>query len=244
LLEPAVGLAVAEDRPDWTITPARTFLCDTERRIAATPDFWIEGDPRGIGVLQTKTAAPSVFARDWHAGAEVPFWIVLQLTTEMMLADATFGAVAVLCVDPFDLICSITEVTRHSGAEQRIYSAVRKFWDDVQAGREPEPDYGKDAALLNILAPRETSPEKTIDLSGNNQLPEMLAERQLLHARMKQDQTRCEEIETELKFLMRDAAVVTGLPDWKITWKTGRRKGYVVEEKELRTLRIYDRRQE
>jgi predicted phage-related endonuclease len=73
-------------------------------------------------------------------------------------------------------------------------------------------------------------------------LPEMLAERALLHARIDMDEARCKEIETEIKFLMRDAAVVTGLPDWKITWKTGIRKGYTVETKELRTLRIYDRR--
>jgi hypothetical protein len=43
---------------------------------------------------------------------------------------------------------------------------------------------------------------------------------------------------------MRDAAVVTGLPDWKITWKTGTRQGYTVETKELRILRIYDQRKE
>ena len=244
LLEPAVGLAVAEDRPEWTITPAKTFLSDSANRIAATPDFWIEGDPRGLGILQTKTAAPSVFAREWNAGAEVPFWIVLQATTEMILADAAFGAIAVMCVDPFDLICSIHEIKRHPGAEQRIISAVAQFWDDVKAGREPQPDYGKDAALLSILAPREKSPDLAVDLSGNNEMPEMLAERELLHARMKQDKERCEAIETELKFLMRDAAIVTGLPGWKIIWKSGLRKGYTVEEKVLRTLRIYDRREE
>lgn len=244
LLEPAVGLAVAEDRPTWTIEPAKMFLCDPDRRIAATPDFFIKGDPRGLGVLQTKTAAPSVFARDWVGGSEVPFWIVLQVTTEMMLAQAAFGAVAVMCVDPFDLVCSIHEVVRHPAAEARITNAVRQFWDDVKAGREPAPDYGKDSSLIALLAPRESSPEKTIDLSGNNELPEMLAERELLHARMRSDELRCKEIETKIKFMMRDAAIVTGLRDWKITWKTSTRQGYTVATKELRTLRIYDQRKE
>jgi hypothetical protein len=242
LLEPAVGLAVADERPDWTVRPAKEFFCDNERRIAATPDFFIEGDPRGLGILQAKSAAPSVFQRDWSAGTEVPFWITLQALTEMLLTDAAFGAVAVLCVDPFDLTCSIHELTRHPAAEAKIIAAVKQFWDDVEHGREPQPDYGKDAALISILAPRESSPDKTIDLSGHNELPEMLAERALLHARIRMDEARCKEIETEIKFLMRDAAVVIGLPDWKITWKTGTRQGYAVETKELRTLRIYDRR--
>jgi predicted phage-related endonuclease len=46
LLEPAVGLAVAEERPEWTIRPAKEFFCDNDRRIAATPDFFIEGEER------------------------------------------------------------------------------------------------------------------------------------------------------------------------------------------------------
>jgi predicted phage-related endonuclease len=172
----------------------------------------------------------------------VPFWIVLQALQEMMLTDAAFGAVAVLCVDPFDLVCSIHEVQRHPSSEAKILAAVKQFWNDVAHGREPTPDYGKDAALISILAPRESSPDKTVDLGGNNELPAMLAEREFLHACIRRDEARCKEIETEIKFLMRDAAVVTGLPDWKITWKTGIRQGYTVPTKELRTLRIYDRR--
>jgi predicted phage-related endonuclease len=242
LLEPAVGLAVAEERPEWRIRPAKEFFCDSARRIAATPDFFIEGDPRGLGILQAKSAAPSIFQRDWSAGTEMPFWITLQALTEMMLTDAAFGVVAVLCVDPFDLVCSTQEIKRHFPAEAKIIAAVKQFWDDVEHGREPAPDYGKDAALISILAPRERSSDKTIDLSGHNELPEMLAERTLLHSRIRMDEARCKEIETEIKFMMRDAAVVTGLPDWKITWKTGIRQGYTVETKELRTLRIYDRR--
>jgi predicted phage-related endonuclease len=244
LLEPAVGLAVGEDRPEWQITRANEFYCDPERKISCTPDFFIEGDPRGRGILQAKSAAPSIYQREWAQGTDVPFWIVLQALTEMMLTDAAFGAVAVLCVDPFDLVCSIHEVARHPTAEAKILAAVKQFWTDVAQGREPEPDYGKDASLLAILAPRESSPDKTIDLAGHNELPGMLEERELLHARMRQDKARCEEIETEIKFLMRDHAIVTGLPGWKITWKTGIRKGYTVETKESRTLRIYDRRQE
>jgi predicted phage-related endonuclease len=244
LLEPAVGLAVAEERPEWTIRPAKEFYFDQERRIAATPDFFIEGDPRGLGILQAKSAAPGVYQRDWGNGTEVPFWITLQALTEMMLTDAAFGAIAVLCVDPFDLVCSIHEINRHPAGEAKIIAAVRQFWDDVEHGREPGPDYGKDTAIISILAPRESSPDKTVDLSANNELPELLAERELLCARIHQDETRCKEIETQIKFMMRDAAVVTGLPDWRITWKTEPRTGYTVKPSEPRVLRIYDRRRE
>jgi predicted phage-related endonuclease len=243
ILEPAVGAAVAEARPDWKVEPARAFFCDTEARIGATPDFLISGDPRGRGVLQAKTADPAIWARDWSAGAEIPFWIVLQALTEALLTDAAFAAVAVLRVDPYEMPCSILEVPRHAESEARILAAVRRFWDDVAQGIEPAPDYGKDATLIKLLAPREAVPETTVDLSGNNELPELLAERALLKAHITAAKTRCEEIEAQIKFTMRDAAVATGVDGWRITFKTGMVQGYSVPTREQRVLRIWDKRQ-
>jgi predicted phage-related endonuclease len=244
-LEPAVGLAVADTScPEWQLKPVGEFFCDPEARIGATPDFLIHGDARGLGVLQAKTAAPGVYQREWGGGIEVPFWVTLQALTEMMLTGAAFGAIAVLNVDPYDMDCAVHEVARHPAAEAKILAAVLRFWNDVEAGREPDPDYGRDAALLKILAPRESASDKTIDLSGNNELPELLVERELLRARMKADKERCEMIETQIKFTMRDAAVVTGLNGWRITFKTGTVQGYSVPTREQRVLRIQDRREQ
>ena len=71
-LEPAVGLAVEELRPQWKLVPAKVYLRDPELRLGATPDFFIEGDPRGLGVLQAKTVAPGVYATQYAGGEEVP----------------------------------------------------------------------------------------------------------------------------------------------------------------------------
>jgi predicted phage-related endonuclease len=239
-MEPGVAIAVAEERPEWTIRPAREYLRAPELRLGASPDFYIDGDPRGLGVLQAKSAAPSVYDREWGDGP--PFWITLQTLAECILSDAAFGVAAALRVDAYDMDCAIHEIPRHRGAETRILAAVAQFWDDIEHGREPDPDYGKDAELIKIIAPREAALDKAIDLSGNNELPELLAERALLMARQRQDDARCKEIETEIKFLMRDAAIVSGLPEWRITWKTEPRKGYTVAPSEPRVLRIYDKR--
>jgi predicted phage-related endonuclease len=242
ILEPSVGCAVEDERPLWKLEPAKEFFFDAERRMSATPDFWIDGDPRGRGILQAKTAAPSVYARDWQDGGIVPLWILLQATTEMLLTDAAFGAVAVMCVNNFDLVCSVHEIERHEAAEAKIIAAVERFWRDVEEGNEPPPDYGKDKDLLALLAPRESTPELVVDANGNNELPEILNERATLKARMNADKARCEEIETQIKFLMRDAAVLKGVPGWRITWKTRLVQGYTVETKERRQLQILDYR--
>jgi predicted phage-related endonuclease len=238
LMEPAVALAVADERPEWRIEKCNHYYRDPELRLGATPDFFILGDPRGLGILQVKTAAPHVFDRDWQEGDEAPFWIQLQALTEAMLTEAAFAVIAVLKIHAFDLACSVIEVARHPGDERRITDAVAQFWLDVEQGDEPDPDYGKDAELLKAIAPREVR-GKSVDLSGSNELPALLEQREEICASIKAYEARKDEIETQLKFAMRDAELVTGLPDWSISWKSSHRKEFVVPAKDIRTLRIH-----
>lgn len=240
-LEPAVAVAVHEKSPQWTLTAPAVYLREPDLRLGATPDFFIEGDPRGQGILEAKTVAPSVYHRDWDSGREPPLWVTLQCATQMMLADAAFGAVAVLLVDPHDMECEILEVPRHAIAEDKIRRAVENFWQAVANGIEPAPDFGRDADVIAAMRGRET-PGKPIDFAGHNELPERLAERALLMQRRKRDELRCEEIETEIKYLMGDAERAIGLPDWGITYKTTEYKGYTVPARPRRVLRITDKR--
>jgi predicted phage-related endonuclease len=241
LLESAVALAVEEQRPDWRIEKCTDYFRDPELRLGATPDFFIHDDPRGLGVLQTKTAAPHVYERDWQNGDVTPFWIQLQNLTEVMLTGAAFGVVAVLRVDAFDLACSMNEVPRLAGAEKRIIDGVRGFWADVAAHREPDPDYAKDAELLRLIAPHEEA-GKTIDLSGDNEILAMLDQREEIIAQIiKPAEARVDGIDTAIKFRIRDAERVIGLPEWSISWKTSHRPEYTVQAKDVRTLRIQRR---
>lgn len=236
-LEPSVGKAVSELRPEWTIETPNVYLRDPDARIGATPDFFIHGDPRGLGVLQAKTASPHIVARDWDEGREAPLWIVLQCATEMMLADAAFGAVAVLIVDPYLMDAHVIELPRIAAAETKIRNAVERFWQTVAAGEEPEPDFARDADVIKALRPRETA-GKGIDLSGNNELPILLDQRAQLHAEINEADETCKQIDAKIKYLMGDAEFATGLNGWRITYKTGHRAGYTVAPKRLRTLRI------
>jgi predicted phage-related endonuclease len=242
-LEPAVATAVEEERPQWKLRAPKVYLRDPDLRLGCTPDYLIDGDPRGLGVLQCKTVAPSVYAREWLGGSEIPFWIVLQTLTECMLSDAAFGVVAALLVDPHAMDVAILEVPRHADSELKILVAVRNFWRNVAAGIEPDPDFARDAAVIKALMPRET-PGKQINLAGNNELPAMLAERAELLKTMGAAEDRCEEIEAEVKHLMGDAESANGLADWKITYRVQKRAGYTVPPKEPRVLLIKDKRPE
>jgi predicted phage-related endonuclease len=238
LLEPVVAQDVAEQHPEWHITKNSHYYRNPKLRLGATPDFLIEGDSRGLGVLQTKTSGPAEFARDWANGTEIPFWIILQTLTEAMLTGATWAVIAVMPVDAYKLASTILDVPRHPATEQRIRTAVTQFWDDVAHGREPAPDYGKDADLIKLLAPR-AIPDKSIDLSTDNEFPEILAQREQLKEKIKLCQARVEEIDTEIRFRMRDAERIDGINGWSIRWKNEPRAAYTVPANpDNRPLRI------
>jgi predicted phage-related endonuclease len=251
IMEGAVGNAVLEERPQWRLEAnevadavpkhPRLYLRDNELKLGATVDFFIHGDPRGPGILQAKTAAPHIFERDWQGGEVVPFWIQLQALTEAMLWGASFAAVAALQIHAFDLACALHEIPRHAAAEKRIRDAVTQFWLDVEDGNEPDADYGRDAELLRAIAPREVA-GKTVDLSGNNELPALLEQRAAIMEGIKGYEARKSEIETQVKFAMKDAESVVGLPDWKITWKSQHQSEYTVEAKDFRALRIFHKK--
>jgi len=240
-LEPAVATAVEEERPDWKLRAPRLYLRDPDLRLGCTPDYFIEGDPRGLGVLQCKTVAPSVYARDWLGGSEIPLWVTLQALTEMMLADAAFGVVAALLVDAHAMDVAILEVPRHADSELKILVAVKNFWDAVGSGIEPDPNFSRDAEVIKALVPRDTS-GKQIDFSGHNELPAMLEERAALMQHIKEGEARCGEIETQVKFLMGDAEIGNGLDGWRITYKVQDTKEYLVKARSSRVLRIKDKR--
>jgi len=247
-LERAVAEEVAEKRPDWKIIPAGEYLRDPDLRLGATPDFYVEGDPRGLGVLQTKVSTMRAFKAGWQKGGDrqvdeivPPFWIGLQTLTEMMLAGATWGAAAVYIDDPWNDDCHICPIARHDGAEARIREAVAKFWLDVEFGNEPAIDYARDGDLIAALYP-EAVPLKSIDLTGDNMLPVILAERAELKAQIGAAQDRVIEIDNEVKAKMGDAeiAIVNG---FAITFKTQSRKGYEVKPTTFRRLNITETRE-
>jgi len=242
-LEPAVAKAVEEKMPHWRLEPSKEYLRDPDLRIGATPDFTIHGDPRGKGILQAKSVAPSVYAREWNDGNEVPLWIILQAVQEGMLAEADFVVVAALLVDAHNMDVAIHDLgARNLAAEAKIKSAVATFWQNVQLGIEPDPDFIKDADTVKAMWRAEKDKDAEVDLSGNNRIPALLDQRTILKERIKEAETNIDAIDTEIKFEMKDAAVATGLDGWRVTYKTTHVKEYTVKARDQRVLRVTDQR--
>jgi predicted phage-related endonuclease len=124
-------------------------------------------------------------------------------------------------------------VPRHAEAEQRIVNAVKKFWADIEAGIPPQPDFTRDGAL--IMAMHNVAKGKMIDLTADNRLPELLAERE----RLKAKEAEGKEAEEVRKAL--DAEIVSKMGDaelaltngWRIKAKEIHRKEHIVVRSQL-----------
>ncbi len=234
-LEEHVARVVAKMHPEWTVVHNDFYLHDPERRLGATPDYFIRKEGDEYGVLQIKTVSESAYRKHW-ADATPPTWIGLQAATEMMLANASFGVVAVMRVGEwaaFDEV-ELFDVPRHRRAEQRILDTVKAFWASVAADIEPSIDYERDADLIALLYPHET-PGKTVDLSTDNSILDVLADRARLKAEIAVAERALKICDTEIKAKMGDAEIAL-LPDWRITLKTVDRKGFTVDPTSFRQL--------
>lgn len=248
LLEGSVAEAVREERPDWQITKANQYLFRSLRNnvfdgqstpvgIGATPDFIVECPKRGRGVLQAKTALPSVFEADWSPTVP-PLWIILQVQQEMLLEGVSWGAIAVLVVDPWSWPIHIYELKAHAGTHEILLSHVTRFWEHLDKGEEPAPDYARDSETLKSLYPRDNG--EILDLSGDNYMNELIGNYESAKAALKAraaDEKALKTIETEIKAKIGNALGARG-SDWEAHMPTIERKGYVVEGTSYRMLKV------
>jgi predicted phage-related endonuclease len=239
VLEAVVAAEVGKLRPEWKISKATEYFRDPKARLGATPDFWIEGDPRGLGVLQTKTIGSYGFKKYWAGDygedPTAPLAIILQNMVEVMLADAAFGAIGVLVIGDYQFDCHVLEIPRHKDAEHKIRVAVHSFWQALEAGQVPTIDYDRDGDLVRLMYPREVE-GKVIDLRTDNRIVELCEIRERNAAMIAVAEKAKKAAETEMREKLGDAesAMVHG---WKVSLKTTHRPEVVQKAVDFRVLR-------
>jgi len=237
ILEAGAPIALQEDYPSWRIEKANHYWRAPELRIGATPDYLRVFEPVNMESvpdepLDVKTVLPQIFERDWADGP--PLAWQLQVLTQAMLMGASRGWLAVL-IDNYAKDLEIYEVTVHAAAWDKIVERVAKFWRDVEAGTMPEADYTKDGGILGELFPPRTS--LAVDLSGDNELPALLDERERLKAELKQTDARIDAIDAEIVHKL-NSSEEGRLSGWKITNKMQHRKEYTVKATSFPVLRV------
>ncbi|MBY0355691.1 MAG: YqaJ viral recombinase family protein [Rickettsiales bacterium] len=169
-LEDAIATGAGEQEHWTVINPKGFYQHATIDGMGATPDKFIEDAAReGLGIMEVKNVAWPEFKEKWTDG-EPPIHYLLQLQHQLACTGLEWGAIVAL-VGGNDL--KVFRYERHEPTVQRIESAVRKFWQDVQAEREPQID---DAAAYAVVKELHPVHDSEIDLTGDNQLPTLCAD--------------------------------------------------------------------
>lgn len=241
LLEDDALQIIGEERPSWTLTPnpipGGFVFRDMGPRVSATPDcFAVDPNRPGRGVIQVKSLEPSIFRKTWKqddGSIEPPLHVAVQATIEAALTECTWASAAALVVG-FGMDVHLVEVPIIAPLWERVRQEVAKFWEQVETQTPPDPDFSKDGDLIaKIYGHGDGS---TIDLSGENHLPEILAEDEALRDSISVAKSRRDEIKAEVVHKLAGATFAT-VSGWRVSNKTQTRKAHAVKESTFAVLR-------
>lgn len=241
LLEPVAVQLIAEQHPDWRLhhnAADDTYYRDPDIRLGGTPDLLVEAPERGKGIIQIKSVERSIFKSNWvdsEGEIDAPLWIAIQATVEAYLTGASWAAVAALTVG-HGIDLQLIEVPLRDGLIEAIKARVVEFWDQVASNTPPDWDYAQDQALIARHF-GDGDPEHEIDLTGDNRMPILVAERIALQAERKAAEERITEIDAEVQARLGTAQVAHIGQGLRITWEPSHRAGFSVPPKTYRTLR-------
>jgi predicted phage-related endonuclease len=226
-LEPIAIKRLQKLHPDWNVAASTYYYRDPDARLGATPDCTAFDPARDLGVFQIKSVEPSAFRDHWFEDGEMrpPLWIAIQAIIEAHLVGASWAAVAALVIG-YGIDLHVIDVPIHPGIIERVKAETRKFWEMIEAGEEPAPDYGKDAALIEQLY--QPIPDEILDLTGSNELPALLDERESLSEIRTATEKRLKEIKGELIANLKDYSAGRVADGRIITAKRIHKKAYEV----------------
>ena len=247
LLEPVAVELLRELRPDWKVAhnsgAGQVYLRAGDLRIGCTPDIFVRCPQRGRGIVQVKTVEPRVFREKWKGGSaqgeiEPPLWITIQAIVEAKLTGASFACVAPMVIG-HGVDMPLLEIPLHDGLWSKFVEKVDGFWTSVAEKKPPQADYEIDGALIAALYGQDD--KSVIDLSRDNRIMEILAERELLKAREKDGndaEKRRKILDTEIIEKLGHAAAANLGNGVTVSAPTTHRGGYEVKPTSYRTVKV------
>ncbi|MDF1625624.1 MAG: hypothetical protein P1U84_05005 [Parvibaculaceae bacterium] len=223
-LEPAIA-EWAKQKWDWNLQKVHRYLTPAEG-MGVSRDYEVK--EKGFPPVEIKNVDWIIFKDQWTVeDGEIinpPLHITLQLQHQIAATDADHGWV-VVCVGGNNLYrCRIE---RHEPTIDRIKSAVARFWIGVNAGERPHgfEDYDTISDIWSV-----GEKDKFIDLSNDNQLPELCASYIDLSGRSKQLKDQLDTVKAQIADKMGDhtRAAAQG---YKLGWPAVHRTEKLIPEK-------------
>jgi putative phage-type endonuclease len=229
-LEPAIARGIAKQE-GWRIRKVhRAVAHPTIARFGASLDYEILATP--TAVLEIKNVDRFVFSR-WPDG-KPPLAFELQVQAQLACARRGRGVLGVLVGGNTPLVLTYE---RHPGAIARIEREVVAFWQSIDAGQAPEPDFELDYEAVAVLYGQAT-PGSIKDFRGDHQLAALCADYRDAAAARKDGEQRAREAKAKILMHIRDTetAITDGFKVSASVVPAGFVEGY--QRKEYRAFAV------
>jgi hypothetical protein len=239
LLEDVARKLIQEEHPEWDVLPASDYIRDTEKRLGCTPDVYVHRDNH-LGIVEIKSVQPHIFEQRWRneeGGITPPMAATIQALLTKHLTGADFAYVAALRVS-HGLELDMVEIPDSPKLIKRIEDAAPLFWERVKRKEPPPADFATDAELVIRMHAAKATPDKVIDLSADNELPEMADRYRELAAIAKAAEDERKIIKARLLDKLGDAEFVLRHGDVFATARLIKKDPYKVEPKPYRDVRF------
>ena len=235
-LEPIAIDEIREKFPAWRLERPNAYFHDPDLRVGSSPDLFATAE-LSRGVIQIKSVEPRRFAETWFNDAgelAPPNMVAIQAIVDAWLTDSAWAAACAIRVG-YGIDVDVIPVPIHAGLIERIKHEAAAAWRLIDAGKLPDPDWNRDAAIVRQMLRQDDGSE--VDLTADNELPEIVAERERAQAARSEADEAVKIADTRILHRIgkhQRARFAGGL----ITAKTIERKAYEVPASSYRQLRI------
>jgi predicted phage-related endonuclease len=177
---------------DWEVWRADEFVLIPEIRMGSSFDYRIRDKERGEGLLEIKAVDWNIHRNTW-VDEEAPEHIEIQLQHQLEVYDKFEWGVIVAFTGIYEKHLYFRDRDREFGAA--IVNRVMKFWADVDAGNEPDPDFGRDGPTIKALF--KGGPE-ALDRTQDQEFNALLAKYAFLKDEKKVMENYLEETQNEI----------------------------------------------
>ena len=147
-LESAIAYGAADDM-GWKIAKMDVYIRDQKARMGASFDFEILSSSDGPGILEVKNVDRLAYRQNWlddgQGNIEAPEHIELQCQHQMAVTGRSWCALVALVGGNEQ---KIVLRNRDDAIGAKLRDKVIAFWDRLQTGRAPAPDYERDAEYI------------------------------------------------------------------------------------------------
>lgn len=206
---------------------------ETAERIAALVEA------HGWGLFEIKNVDSLMARRTWDRDGdmtEAPMHIELQVQHQISVSQRGFALIGAL-TGGNTAVLEVRE--RDDEAVEAIEAGVVEFWRSVDADDQPSPDYERDLATVRGLY--EPDADAELEDEQEKALLDLLPEYDAIATEMRDLEKRKKALQARLFDSLRTVEKAE-VGEFRISAKTVNRKGYTVEPRSYRDLRITKRK--